>query len=64
MIEKVESSKRLVYLICLIVIIWIGLWALIGVLLDDYDGTGDVFSAINSLFSALAFAVIIYTIKL
>lgn len=51
----------------LIIIIVVALWAISGFVLIDYPdrGTiGDMFGAVNSLFSGLAFAGLIYTILL
>lgn len=55
---------KLGYLIIIVGAAWVLCWIALGWGFGDFDGSGDVFSAINSLFSALAFAVIIYTISL
>jgi len=59
-----KTSINLATLIIIVVLFWVLCWVIFGWRFNDYSGTGDVFSAINSLFSALAFAVIIYTISL
>jgi len=57
-------SLNLTSLIVIVGIFWGLCWLAFGWLFSDYKGTGDAFSSINSIFSALAFAVIIYTISL
>lgn len=61
---KKNVSLNLTSLIVIVGIFWGVCWLSFGWIFNDYDGTGDVFSSINSIFSALAFAVIIYTISL
>ncbi|MBS9463351.1 hypothetical protein KIM67_13110 [Flagellimonas sp. 389] len=65
--EEKSKNKILIKLILLVVLIW-GLSAiLIMTFLSEWSdrGTfGDLFGAVNALFSALAFAVLIYTIIL
>ena len=65
--ENNTKNHILIKLIILVVVIW-GLSAvfIIGILPNWSDrGTfGDLFGAVNALFSALAFAVLIYTIVL
>lgn len=65
--EEKSKNKILIKLILLVVLIW-GLSAiLIMAFLSEWSdrGTfGDLFGAVNALFSALAFAVLIYTIIL
>lgn len=62
-----SKNNLLVKLIVLVVLIWAISAVLIMVFLSDWStrGTfGDLFGAVNALFSALAFAVLIYTIVL
>ena len=65
--QNKSKSNLLIKLILLVIIIW-GLSAfLIMVFLSEWSerGTfGDLFGAVNALFSALAFAALIYTIVL
>lgn len=64
--ELKESSNWLLYILfSLVIIIWSSSWYLVSKYIDDPDnrGTfGDMFGSVNSLFSGLAFAGIIYTI--
>jgi hypothetical protein len=66
--EKENSTKGiLVKLIVLVIVIWGISAALIMMVLPEWSdrGTfGDLFGAVNALFSALAFAALIYTIIL
>lgn len=66
--EKENSTKGiLVKLIVLVIVIWAISAALIMMVLPEWSdrGTfGDLFGAVNALFSALAFAALIYTIIL
>ncbi len=65
--SNTPKNNVLIQLICLVVLIWALSAVLIMVFLSDWSdrGTfGDLFGAVNALFSALAFAVLIYTIIL
>lgn len=65
--ESKSNIGLLIKMICLVVIIWIISTILIIFGLDNWSdrGTfGDLFGAINALFSGLAFAGLIYTIVL
>lgn len=65
--ENPKSSRLLVGLLLLVLFIWGGSALVIIFTLDSWDqrGTfGDLFGAVNALFSALAFAALIYTIIL
>lgn len=62
-----EKSSRLILILFIIVLIWILIGIISYKMFDSWPerGTfGDMFGAINSLFSALAFGGIIYTIYL
>lgn len=66
-IEEKKSNNVLVKLIILVIFIWALSAILIIAFLPEWSdrGTfGDLFGAVNALFSALAFAVLIYTIIL
>jgi len=65
--QKKAKSSLLLKLILLVIVIWGVSAILIMVFLSEWSdrGTfGDLFGAVNALFSALAFAVLIYTIVL
>lgn len=65
--EKKSKSSIFIKLIILVVLIWMLSAIVIIAFLDDWShrGTfGDLFGAVNALFSALAFAALIYTIIL
>ena len=65
--EKKNNLSLLTKLIVLVVIIWSSSTLLILLGLDNWSdrGTfGDLFGAVNALFSGLAFAGLIYTIVL
>ncbi len=65
--ESNQNLKLAFSLIAIVLILWILSWVLITIYLEEWSnrGTfGDMFGAINSLFSGLAFAGLLYTIYL
>jgi len=63
----IQDKKIFYHLIKEVVILWLISWILIVLYLDGDEARGqfgDMFGAVNSLFSGLAFAGIIYTIIL
>jgi hypothetical protein len=62
-----NSVKTLLLISLCVIALWCGGWALITFNIKDWDkrGTfGDMFGAVNSLFSALAFVGVVYSINL
>ena len=62
-----EKTSKLIWILFLIILIWVLIGIIPYKIFDNWTdrGTfGDMFGAINSLFSALAFGGIIYTIYL
>ncbi len=67
--ERSTSDKKYLFVILVFIVVIIWLFSAIGITtyLDDWSdrGTfGDLFGAVNALFSGLAFAALIYTIVL
>ncbi|MDB4293251.1 hypothetical protein N9954_07550 [Maribacter sp.] len=65
--ENISKNNIFIILITAVVVLWILSAVFIFVFLDSWTdrGTfGDLFGAVNALFSGLAFAALIYTIVL
>lgn len=65
--EKSITLRKFIYLILLIIGVWILTWIITDYFIidpSDRGSFGDKFGSINSLFSGLAFATLIYTILL
>jgi uncharacterized membrane protein len=65
--KKIRKTNFLLIIIILVVLIWSISGLTIYLLFDNWSdrGTmGDMFGAVNSLFSGLAFATLLYTLQL
>lgn len=66
-VNKKNTYKPMIWLVSIVVVLWIGnmIFGLFGYDSNDSRGTfGDMFGAVNALFSGLAFAGLIFTISL